>query len=48
MGMLNFRLVFASMLNEMRLGKLTQKSINAFKMLNRPLTYTDDIGATEL
>ncbi|KKY19378.1 putative mitochondrial dna helicase [Phaeomoniella chlamydospora] len=40
--------VFASMLNEMRLGKLTPQSINAFKRLSRPLNFDDDIEATEL
>ena len=41
-------IVFASMLNEMRLGKLTPKSINAFRQLNRPLGFKDDFEATEL
>ena len=36
------------MLNEMRVGKLSQKSITAFKTLNRPLGFHDDIEATEL
>ena len=40
--------VFANMLNEMRLGKLTPKSINAFHALNRPLSFSDDFEATEL
>ena len=40
--------VFANMLNEMRLGRLTQKSINAFRALNRPLGQMDDFEATEL
>ena len=40
--------VFANMLNEMRLGRLTQKSINAFQALNRPLGQMDDFEATEL
>ena len=40
--------VFANMLNEMRLGKLTPKSINAFRSLSRPLNSEDDFGATEL
>ena len=39
---------FANMLNEMRLGKLTSKSIEAFRALNRPLGSTDDFEATEL
>jgi ATP-dependent DNA helicase PIF1 len=41
-------LAFANMLNEMRLGKLTPKSIEAFRALNRQLGSTDDFEATEL
>ena len=40
--------VFANMLNEMRVGKLTQQSINTFKSLNRPLSTNDNFAATEL
>lgn len=40
--------VFANMLNEMRLGRLTSTSINAFRALGRPLSFTDDFEATEL
>ena len=40
--------VFANMLNEMRLGKLTPKSVEAFRALNRPLSFADDFEATEL
>lgn len=36
------------MLNEMRLGKLTSESIEAFRTLNRPLDFNDDFEATEL
>lgn len=39
---------FANMLNEMRLGRLTQKSIDSFRSLNRPLGFVDDFEATEL
>jgi len=39
---------FANMLNEMRLGKLTQPSINEFRKLARPLQFNDDVDATEL
>ena len=42
------RTVFANMLNEMRLGKLTPESISSFRALNRPLSFTDDFEATEL
>ena len=40
--------VFANMLNEMRLGKLTSKSIESFRALSRPLGFNDDFEATEL
>ena len=40
--------VFASMLNEMRLGKLTPATIDAFKKLSRPLDFHDSLEATEL
>lgn len=40
--------VFANMLNEMRLGRLTPKSVDAFRALNRPLDFKDDFEATEL
>lgn len=39
---------FANMLNEMRLGNLSQNSIAEFKKLQRPLQFTDDVDATEL
>ena len=39
---------FANMLNEMRVGKLTQQSIDTFKTLNRPLSTNDAFAATEL
>jgi ATP-dependent DNA helicase PIF1 len=40
--------VFANMLNEMRLGKLTPQSIRAFQSLNRPMKHDDEVEATEL
>lgn len=40
--------VFANMLNEMRLGKITDKTIQAFKSLNRPISFEDNLIATEL
>lgn len=40
--------VFANMLNEMRLGQLSPASIKEFQKLSRPLTFTDDVDATEL
>ena len=40
--------VFANMLNEMRLGRLTNKSIESFRAMSRPLTIQDDFEATEL
>ncbi|OCF36037.1 ATP-dependent DNA helicase PIF1 [Kwoniella heveanensis CBS 569] len=39
---------FVDMLNEMRFGKLTPKSIEAFRSLSRPIDYTDNIEPTEL
>ncbi|SPO25533.1 related to PIF1 - DNA helicase involved in mitochondrial DNA repair and telomere length control [Ustilago trichophora] len=39
---------FVTMLNEMRFGKLSQKTIEAFKKLERVPTYDDDIVPTEL
>ena len=39
---------FANMLNEMRLGKLTPKSIASFRSLSRDLDFKDDQDATEL
>ena len=36
------------MLNEMREGRLTQSSITAFRSLDRPVTFEDGLGATEL
>lgn len=40
--------VFADMLNEMRVGKLSQKSISTFHGLSRKLSFEDDLEATEL
>jgi ATP-dependent DNA helicase PIF1 len=39
---------FARMLNEMRLGKLSQETVTTFQKLGRPLQYSDGIQATEL
>ncbi|KAJ5152194.1 ATP-dependent DNA helicase PIF1 [Penicillium capsulatum] len=39
---------FASMLNEMRLGKITPQTIEAFRKLSRPLQFDDELEATEL
>lgn len=36
------------MLNEMRFGRLSTKSIMRFKSLARPIEYEDGVGATEL
>lgn len=36
------------MLNEMRVGKLSKESINAFFKLNRKIDFIDDVEATEL
>ncbi|KAF7955925.1 hypothetical protein EAE96_004846 [Botrytis aclada] len=40
--------VFANMLNEMRLGKVSQDTIKAFVEMKRPINYEDDLTATEL
>lgn len=39
---------FAAMLNDMRLGKLTPPTVQAFKALSRPLDFNDALEATEL
>ncbi|BAE63049.1 unnamed protein product [Aspergillus oryzae RIB40] len=39
---------FANMLNEMRLGKLSQRTIDTFQQLQRPLDFHDSLEATEL
>lgn len=40
--------VFAAMLNEMRLGKLSPATVANFQRLSRPLEFEDDVEATEL
>lgn len=39
---------FAAMLNEMRLGNISQKTVEGFKKLSRPLESHDSLEATEL
>lgn len=39
---------FATMLNELREGRLTHASISKFRSLSRPLHFSDDLEATEL
>ncbi|KAF7356304.1 ATP-dependent DNA helicase PIF1 [Mycena venus] len=39
---------FVDMLNEMRFGTLSRKSIDKFRSLSRPIHYDDGLGATEL
>lgn len=39
---------FASMLNEMRLGQITQATVDAFKRLSRPLEFNDGVESAEL
>ena len=39
---------FVDMLNEMRFGRLSQKSIAKFRSLSREIVYEDGINATEL
>jgi ATP-dependent DNA helicase PIF1 len=36
------------MLNEMRLGRITEDTVRAFKALSRPLTFNDGLTMTEL
>jgi ATP-dependent DNA helicase PIF1 len=36
------------MLNEMRLGKITNETVAAFRKLSRKITYEDNLDATEL
>jgi ATP-dependent DNA helicase PIF1 len=40
--------VFANMLNEMRLGKISDETVKAFRRLERPIKYEDSLEATEL
>lgn len=40
--------VFANMLNEMRLGKITNETIAAFKKLSRPIPNENGLASTEL
>ncbi|EOO02136.1 putative dna repair and recombination protein pif1 protein [Phaeoacremonium minimum UCRPA7] len=40
--------VFAQMLNEMRLGQISQDTVKAFQGLSRPLRFDDDLEVTEL
>ncbi|KAF4978822.1 hypothetical protein FZEAL_4866 [Fusarium zealandicum] len=39
---------FANMLNEMRLGRISEDTVRAFKALARPLNYNDGMGTAEL
>ncbi|KXX73120.1 ATP-dependent DNA helicase PIF1 [Madurella mycetomatis] len=39
---------FAGMLNEMRLGKISEKTIRNFQALSRPLDFDDGLEVTEL
>ncbi|ROW12285.1 hypothetical protein VMCG_00524 [Cytospora schulzeri] len=40
--------VFASMLNEMRLGRISDQTVTTFKQLSRPLHFDDGLEVTEL
>lgn len=42
------KLEFIDMLNEMRFGRLSSKSIVKFRKLAREIEYEDGIAATEL
>ncbi|CAM1502948.1 Fc.00g077240.m01.CDS01 [Cosmosporella sp. VM-42] len=39
---------FAQMLNEIRLGKISEDTVRAFKALSRPLKFNDGLGKAEL
>ncbi|KAL2271487.1 hypothetical protein VTJ83DRAFT_858 [Remersonia thermophila] len=39
---------FAAMLNEMRLGRISDDTVRSFQALSRPLTFDDGIEVTEL
>lgn len=39
---------FANMLNEIRLGKISEETVRAFKALSRPLNFNDGLGMAEL
>jgi ATP-dependent DNA helicase PIF1 len=39
---------FARMLNEMRLGRITDETVRAFRALSRPLTFDDGVDLAEL
>jgi len=39
---------FAGMLNEMRLGRISDATVKIFKDLSRPLNFNDNIDVTEL
>ncbi|KAF4462364.1 DNA repair and recombination pif1 mitochondrial [Fusarium albosuccineum] len=39
---------FANMLNEMRLGRISEDTVRAFKALARPLNFNDGLGTAEL
>jgi ATP-dependent DNA helicase PIF1 len=41
-------LEFADMLNEMRLGRMSERTVQTFKQLKRPLVYEDGLEVTEL
>ncbi|KAL1882753.1 hypothetical protein VTK73DRAFT_878 [Phialemonium thermophilum] len=40
--------VFAQMLNEMRLGQISEQTVQNFRSLNRPLHFDDGLEVTEL
>lgn len=44
----NTSVVFAQMLNEMRLGRISDDTVRAFKSMSRPLTSEDGLEVTEL
>lgn len=44
----NVRVAFAQMLNEIRLGRISDETVRAFKSMSRPLQFPDGLEVTEL
>lgn len=44
----NITTVFAQMLNEMRLGKISEQTVSSFRGLARRLEFNDGLEVTEL
>jgi ATP-dependent DNA helicase PIF1 len=44
----NAAAAFAQMLNEMRLGRISDGTVRSFKSMARPLAFDDGLEVTEL